>query len=206
MAIAITYLEKTEQKPKNTVIIIDRDGNIILKYSKVHTVDPKMEANTEPGEEFKTCELNYGRGKVELGTMICFDRDFPESARILMLQGSEIILVPNACYMSKIRLEQLKVRAYENMVGIVTVNYANHGGKSSAYSPIVRNINKHELNSELLVMDNKEDIKMVQFDMNEIREYRSRETLGDAYRKPYAYKQLIENNVKEPFIRKDARR
>ena len=43
-------------------------------------------------------------------------------------------------------------------------------------------------------------------DMSEIREYRSRETLGDAYRKPYAYKQLIENNVKEPFIRKDARR
>ena len=49
---------------------------------------------------------------------------------------------------AKIRLEQLKVRAYENMVGIVTVNYANHGGKSSVYSPIVRNINKHELNSE----------------------------------------------------------
>lgn len=158
IAIAITYLEKTEQKPKNTVIIIDKNGNIILKYSKVHTVDSKMEAYTEPGTEFKTCELDYGRGKVKLGTMICFDRDFPESTRILMLQGSEIILVPNACYMSKIRLEQLKVRAYENMVGIATVNYANHCGKSSAYSPIVRNINKHELNSELLVMDDKEEI------------------------------------------------
>lgn len=206
IAIAITYLEKAEQKPKNTVIIIDRNGNIVLKYSKVHTVDSKMEAYTEPGTEFKTCELDYGRGKVKLGTMICFDRDFPESARILMLQGSEIILVPNACYMSKIRLEQLKVRAYENMVGIVTVNYANHGGKSSAYSPIVININKHELDSELLVMDDKEDVKIAQFNMNEIREYRSRETLGDAYRKPYAYKQLIENNVKEPFIRKYARR
>ena len=104
MAIAITYLEKTEQKPKNTVIIIDKSGNIILKYSKVHTVDSKMEAYTEPGTEFKTCELDYGKGKVKLGTMICFDRDFPESARILMLQGSELILVPNACYMSKIRL------------------------------------------------------------------------------------------------------
>lgn len=206
MAIAITYLEKTEQKPKNTVIIIDRNGNIVLKYSKVHTVDSKMEAYTEPGTEFKTCELDYGRGKVKLGTMICFDRDFPESARILMLQGSEIILVPNACYMSKIRLEQLKVRAYENMVGIVTVNYANHGGKSSAYSSIVRNINKYELDSELLVMDDKEDIKIVQFNMSEIREYRSRETLGDAYRKPYAYNQLIKDNVQEPFIRKDSRR
>lgn len=206
MAIAITYLEKTKQKPRNTVIIIDRKGNIVLKYSKVHTVDSKMEAFTEHGKEFKSCELDYGRGKVKLGTMICFDRDFPESARILMLQGSEIILVPNACYMSKIRLEQLKVRAYENMIGIVTVNYANHGGKSSVYSPIVRNINKHELNSEMLVMNDKEEIKIAQFNMSEIREYRSRETLGDAYRKPYAYKQLIEDNVQEPFVRKDSRR
>lgn len=92
------------------------------------------------------------------------------------------------------------------MVGIVTVNYANHGGKSSVYSPIVRNINKHEIDSELVVMNDKEDIEIVQFNMSEIREYRSRETLEDAYRKPYAYKKLIDNNVKEPFIRKDSRR
>ncbi len=206
MAIVITYLEKSENKPKNTAIIIDKNGKIILKYSKVHTVDFKVEAHIEPGTEFKTCELDYGKGKIKLGVMICYDREFPESARILMLQGSEIILVPNACNMSKIRLEQLKVRAYENMLGIVTVNYANYGGKSSAYSPVVRDINKNELNSELLVMDDKEDIKIVQFDMNEIRDYRKREIFGDAYRKPKMYKQLIENEVKVPFIRKDARR
>ncbi len=206
MAIAITYLEKTDRKPKNTVIVIDRTGNIILKYSKIHTVDSKMEAYMEPGTEFKVCELDYGRGKLKLGAMICFDRDFPESARILMIQGSEIIIVPNACYMSKIRLDELKVRAYENMVGIVTVNYANLSGKSSAYSPIVRNVNLHELNSELLLMEDKEEIKIVQFNMSEIREYRKRETLGDAYRKPYAYKQLLKNDVEEAFIREDSRR
>ncbi len=50
--------------------------------------------------------------------MICFDRDFPESARILMLKGAEIILVPNACLKTNIRLEQLKVRAYENVVSL----------------------------------------------------------------------------------------
>ena len=55
-------------------------------------------------------------------------------------------------------------------------------------------------------MNNEEEIKVVQYNMSEIREYRNRETLGDAYRKPYAYEQLIENNVQEPFIRKDARR
>ena len=206
MAIAITFLEKTKNLPKNSIIIYDRFGNKILKYSKVHTVDFKMEKYTEPGTDFYVEELDYGRGKVNIGSMICYDREFPESARILMLNGTEIILVPNACYMQKIRLEQLKVRAYENMVGIVTVNYANYGGKSSAYSPIVRDINKNELNSEILVMSDKENIKIAQFNMNEIRQYRSRETLGDAYRKPYAYKQLIQDNVQEPFVRKDSRR
>lgn len=52
MAIAITYLEKTEDKPKNTVIIIDKNGQVILKYSKIHTVDSKMEAYIQPGLEF----------------------------------------------------------------------------------------------------------------------------------------------------------
>ncbi|MDE6141891.1 MAG: carbon-nitrogen hydrolase family protein [Bacilli bacterium] len=206
IAIVLTYLEKTKAQPKNTAIIIDKDGNIILKYSKVHTVDSKMEAYMQPGDRFQTCELDYGRGKVKLGTMICFDRDFPESARILMLQGSEIIIVPNACYMSQIRLEQLKVRAYENMVGIVCVNYANHGGKSSAYSPIVRDQNKHELNSEMIIMNKEEGISVVEYDMKVVRDYRKRETFGDAYRKPYAYSQLIDNNIKEPFIRPNSRR
>ena len=123
-----------------------------------------------------------------------------------MLKGSEIIIVPNACYMSKIRLEQLKVRAYENMVGIVTVDYANLGGRSSAFSLIVRDINKKEIDSELLIMDDKEDIKIVEFDMDSIREYRSRETLGDAYRKPLLYSYLSEEHLKDHFIRKDSRR
>lgn len=206
MAIAITFLEKTDDFPKNSMIIFDRFGNNILKYSKVHTVDFKMEKYTKPGTDFYVGELDYERGKVKIGSMICFDRDFPESARILMLKGAEIILVPNACFMSKIRLEQLKVRSYENMVGIVTVNYSNNGGKSSAFSPIVRDENKREVDNEILVMDEKENIQIVEFNLDEIRDYRKRETLGDAYRKPLLYTYLSKEHIKEPFIRKDSRR
>lgn len=206
MAIGITFLEKTDDLPKNSIIIFDRLGNKILKYSKVHTVDFKMEKFTKPGTEFNVSELDYERGKVIIGAMICFDRDFPESSRILMLKGAEIILVPNACLMSKIRLEQLKVRAYENMVGIVTINYSTNGGKSSAFSPIVRDKNKNELESEILIMDEKEDIQIVNFNLNEVRDYRKRETLGDAYRKPLLYNYISEEYIKEPFIRKDSRR
>ena len=72
--------------------------------------------------------------------MICYDREFPESARILMLKGAEIILVPNACPMEMNRLSQLRARAYENMAGIATVNYPygqlDCNGHSSAFDGI----------------------------------------------------------------------
>ena len=123
----------------------------------------------------------------ELGADIAV---FPESSRILMIKGAEIILVPNACFMSKIRLEQLKIRAYENMVGIVTVNYTDYGGRSSAFSPIVRDENKKELNSEILIMDENERIQIVEFNMDEIRNYREHGTWGDSYRKPFLYEYI----------------
>jgi predicted amidohydrolase len=57
--------------------------------------------------------------------MICFDREFPESARILMLKGAEVILTPNACEMEDNRICQFKTRAMENMVGVALTNYAS---------------------------------------------------------------------------------
>jgi len=39
--------------------------------------------------------------------MICFDREQPESARILMLKGAESILTPNACGLDELRLDQI---------------------------------------------------------------------------------------------------
>ena len=67
--------------------------------------------------------LDTAVGPVRVGAMICFDREFPESARILMLNGAELILVPNACPMEINRLAQLRARAYENMTAIATCNY-----------------------------------------------------------------------------------
>ncbi len=55
-------------------------------------------------------------------------------------------------------------------------------------------------------MNEKEDIKLVEFDIEAIRNYRKRGVLGDAYRKPYAYKKIIDNNINEPFIRINSRR
>ena len=119
IGICATYLSKTTSKPQNTAIIIDRDGEVILEYAKVHTCDFSLEKLLQNGDEFKVCEFDG----VQIGTMICYDREFPESARILMLKGAEIILVPNACDINPARKNQLSSRAFENMVGIAMANY-----------------------------------------------------------------------------------
>ena len=128
MAIGVTLLERWPGGPRNTLVLIDRRGKVRLTYAKVHTCDFDVERHLTPGEEFCVAELDTACGPVKVGAMICYDREFPESARILMLQGAELILVPNACPMEINRLSQLRARAYENMVAIATCNYPDTVG------------------------------------------------------------------------------
>ena len=123
MAIGITFLESSKEKPLNSVIFFDRKGNEILHYSKLHTCAFDDEKVLSEGKDFYVADLDFGRGTVKIGSMICFDREFPESARILMLKGAELILAPNACPMEINRLSALRTRAYENMVAVATCNY-----------------------------------------------------------------------------------
>lgn len=194
----ITYLSKGEKAPQNTALVIDKEGNSIMKYSKVHTCDFSLERLLESGTEFKVCDF-YG---IKLGVMICYDREFPESARVLMLKGAEIILVPNACDMNPARINQLSTRAFENMVAIAMSNYPRIGwGRSSAFNPIVFDENGYVDNKIFMADDKNEGIFIVEFDMGSIREYRKNETWGNAYRKVNSYCSLLDKEVKEPFIR-----
>ena len=123
MAIGITLLEKYKNAPRNSLALFDRYGELKFVYAKVHTCDFSVERNLTPGEEFYVTTLDTSCGKVKIGAMICYDREFPESARILMLKGAELILVPNACPMEINRLSQLRGRTFENMLAIATCNY-----------------------------------------------------------------------------------
>ncbi len=207
MAIAITYLEHWPGAPRNTMLLLDRFGRPVLTYAKVHTCDFSMEALLTPGEEFSVCELDTAVGKVFVGAMICYDRELPESARILMLNGAEIILVPNACDMNDIRLRQVSTRAFENMVGVAMCNYAGPGwGRSAAYHPCVFAEDGQVVDQTIVEADECEGIWMAEFDLDHLRRYRQSETWGNAYRKPRTYGRLIDETVNQPFARKDSRR
>jgi N-carbamoylputrescine amidase len=137
LALGITFLEQSEEGPRNSVAVIDRRGDVVLTYSKVHSCDFDTEACLVPGDGFRVGTLNLAEGSVEVGAMICFDGEFPESARALMLEGAEVIVVPNACTLDDHRTQMTKVRAMENLVSIATANYAapQADGHSVAFDP-----------------------------------------------------------------------
>lgn len=199
IAIVATGLSSGFTGARNTAYVIDRKGRLPMVYSKVHTCSFSREKVLERGDGFPVCELD----DVKIGVMICFDREFPESARALMLNGAELILVPNACDMNRARLSQLSTRAFENMVGVAMANYPGKDwGRSCAFSPIVFDSEGRSVDNTLLLADDDlEEVLVVDFDMDAIREYRRREPWGNAYRNVAAYGVLLEPEVRKPFIR-----
>jgi N-carbamoylputrescine amidase len=219
MALGITFLERTTEGPRNSLAVIDRRGGIVLTYSKVHTCDFDAEACIVPGDGFRAATLHLSDGSVEIGAMICFDREFPESARVLMLEGAEVILVPNSCTMDDHRTQMTRVRALENMVGIATANYAapQNDGHSVAFGPVAYDVQpgsqsdrrpdgERPIDTLLIRGGPDEDVLVAEFDLDAIRDWRRSEGWGDAYRKPDRYGALVSPLVREPFVRPDSRR
>ncbi|MBR3032171.1 MAG: carbon-nitrogen hydrolase family protein [Clostridiales bacterium] len=199
MAIGITFLEKNPkgEKPLNSVVFFDRTGKEILHYSKVHTCAFDLEKVLAPGEDFYVTDLDFGRGTVRFGSMICFDREFPESARILMLKGAELILHPNACPMEINRLAALRTRAYENMVAVATCNYAAGQPDCNGHSVLFDGV--PWLPDEPGVRDmcvlecpGDEGVYVAALDLDQLRGHRSRDVMGDKYRRVSTYGPLIE--------------
>lgn len=206
MAIGITLLEEYGDAPRNSLVLFDRFGERKLIYAKVHTCDFDVERNLTPGEAFYVTTLDTVCGEVKVGAMICFDREFPESARILMLEGAELILVPNACPMEINRLTQLRSRAFENMAAIATCNYPDtvpdcNGGSSVfdgvAYLPA----SDGSRDTCILQADGQEGLYLAELDLEQLRDYRKREVHGNAFRHPKKYGLLTETNIQEPFVR-----
>ncbi|MDA2964213.1 MAG: N-carbamoyl-D-amino-acid hydrolase [Actinomycetota bacterium] len=95
------YAELTKAGERfNTQILIERDGRVVAKYRKVHI--PGHEHH-EPDRPFQHAERYYFTPSNEgfgvwpafngrMGMMICNDRRWPESYRVMGLQGVEMIL------------------------------------------------------------------------------------------------------------------
>ena len=199
IGVVLTSFTKGKVQPQNTAFVINKSGEILMKYSKVHTCDFADEKDVEAGTEFKVCDFDG----IKIGIMICYDREYPESARMLMLKGAEIILVPNDCGSMRPRIQALSTRAYENMVGIAMANAnGENAGFSCAYSPICWDKNGICVDNTIVLADDMtEGLYYADFDMDAIREYRNSEMMGNTFRKVSAYKGLLDATISAPFIR-----
>ena len=205
LAIALSLLEASPEGPRNSAALIDRTGEIRLVYSKVHTCVWGPEGLLMPGSALRVVTLETRHGPVEVSMMICYDRELPETARVLMLQGAEIILTPNACQLEANRLGQFRTRAFENMVGVAMANYAfdpeqsnaapnghsRFNGHSVAFSPVAFAEDGQSLDTLVVQAGEAEGVFIAEFDLESIRRYRERSHWGAAHRRPDQYGLLV---------------
>lgn len=117
--VAAGMAERQGDRFYNTCVLIDSNGELVGKYRKAHTLnDEKL--NTL-GDSFPIFETQLGR----IGIMICYDRQPPETARLLTLHGADLILNPAAGSYGETNTMMVRTRAYENGVPIIFSHYAD---------------------------------------------------------------------------------
>jgi predicted amidohydrolase len=125
MYIAAGLLERDGDTVYNTAVLMDRNGELFGKYRKVCLPREEIQGGVTPGESLPVFDTDFGR----IGLMICWDVFFPEPARLLALQGAEVILMP--IWGGIFDLAQ--ARAIENQVYLVTSTYDTRNMKTGVF-------------------------------------------------------------------------
>jgi len=96
VVLPVSFFEKANNAHYNSLAMIDADGTILGVYRKSHIPDgPGYQEKFyfSPGDTgFQVYQTRYAR----IGAAICWDQWFPETARVMALQGAEILCYPTA--------------------------------------------------------------------------------------------------------------
>jgi predicted amidohydrolase len=108
----------------NTALLINRDGAVVGKYRKTHLPINEVNGGITPGTHYPVFYTDFGI----IGIEICYDNFFPEVARMLALNGAEMIFLP---IWGDLRADGYawdivaRGRAIDNSVYLVASNYSN---------------------------------------------------------------------------------
>ena len=98
--ILVGFVEKGEgELIHNTAALISPDGQFVYVYRKVHCrhfENINHWGYFSPGDNFYTADLQFKERQYKVGTIICFDREIPESLRCMRSLGAELVLCPLA--------------------------------------------------------------------------------------------------------------
>ncbi|QDU79525.1 N-carbamoyl-D-amino acid hydrolase [Polystyrenella longa] len=115
--------DSVTEKTFNTAALFDPDGKLVGKYHKTH-FHQGYEVNPPgytAGSDYPVFSIHDPESKQELkvGMMICFDRQLPEPARQLTLNGADLIACPSYGSWGDWNTRLMQVRAYENQAYVV---------------------------------------------------------------------------------------
>jgi predicted amidohydrolase len=108
VSILFGYTEKRDGKYYNAALMVDRNGRTIRQYYKTHL--QAHDLRFSPGEDLPVFDTAWGK----LGVLICADRRWPETARVLRLRGARITLVPSYGMWHIDNEWWMRTRSYEN--------------------------------------------------------------------------------------------
>jgi len=114
------YLERDVDRVFNALAFVGPQG-YVAGYRKIHLPHIGLDRFVDPGDRpFEVLDTDLGR----LGLHICYDGAFPESCRVLALQGAELLLLPTnwPAGAEPFPLYCVNTRAWENTVNFLAAD------------------------------------------------------------------------------------
>jgi len=160
-----------EGKQWNSAVVLDRSGQVLGMYDKVHpvTTSPdytEFENGIMPGGEPPVLDLDFGR----IGIQICFDAGFPETWSLLARKGAKAVFWPSAYHGGF----ALQAYAYLHRYHVIT---SVHPAESRIIDPCGRVVAKTDSLINFAVRDINLDFTVAHYDFN----YSIPDRILDAY-------------------------
>lgn len=130
-----TVIEKSGENLYNTSFVLNRNGEIVAKYRKIHLYNYMGGKEGEiitSGNQFVTVDLDFAK----IGLAICFDIRYPQQFKKLAQEGVQIIVLPTAWiipneiyentdskqFAADMWVSLQRTRAFDNLVYFVSSN------------------------------------------------------------------------------------
>ena len=155
----------------DSAVWIDALGNIASIYRKLHLYDAfgfRESDKFEPGAAIAP-PINLEQSRY--GIMICYDLRFPELARMLALDGAQVLAAPSGWVQGDLKIEHwqtmIKARAIENGCYVVAPDQVGniYIGHSMIVDPLGRTV---------IDLGEREGLEVVELDLNLVRETRDK--------------------------------
>ena len=176
--LAGSIMEQENGRMYNTSRLLNRNGEQISKYRKIHLFDSFGGTENEyctAGDEIVVAQTDFGK----VGISVCFDIRFPKHFLNLVKNGAELILEPAAWCAPNELVEQMqsqwvvlnRARAVDNLVYFVSSNLC--GKVDSTFSACGHSMIVSPDGEVLAEADNEENAIFATIDLDYVRQLRS---------------------------------